>query len=66
MKMPSSTEEQNTLKAQKLLSAAQRTVNVPLGLMEAINGVWISIQGIAEYGNINCKSDVQVYYIFLL
>ncbi len=46
-------------------------VGVPLSLAERINTLWPALKEMVKYGNVACKSDIQVrldwtIYIFFL
>ena len=36
-------------------------IEVPFKLANTVNGIWGALEEMASVGNINCKSDLQVY-----
>ncbi|KAF2356966.1 Formiminotransferase catalytic domain [Trinorchestia longiramus] len=58
--LPSSTKEEEKIKNSAVAEAAIQTVVVPLDIMQAVDSAWPALAHMAEVGNINCKSDVQV------
>ena len=60
MRMPKSTEEQKAARTQAMEMGLKKAVSVPMGLACKANEAWPTLLELAQTGNINCKSDLQV------
>merc|ERR1719500_1447738 len=60
MKLPKGTEEERAAREAAMQGGLQTAVGVPLALATRTNTLWPSLLELAECGNINCKSDLQV------
>jgi len=60
MKLPQKTEAEKAGRAAAMEAALQEAVMVPLRLARNIDKLWNTMRDVAEIGNINCKSDLQV------
>lgn len=43
----------------------RQAINVPLNLAKHVDTVWDTLVQMAAVGNINCKSDLQVFFFYL-
>nr|XP_046237792.1 formimidoyltransferase-cyclodeaminase isoform X1 [Scatophagus argus] len=60
LKMPKNTAEEIKRREAAMQEGLQRAAGVPLALAERINVLWPSLKEMVVYGNIACKSDMQV------
>ncbi|XP_061549036.1 formimidoyltransferase-cyclodeaminase [Phycodurus eques] len=60
LKMPKNTEEEVKRREVALQEGLKRAVGVPLALAERVSTLWPPLKELVLYGNIGCKSDVQV------
>ena len=60
LKLPQGTEVEKTARAAALDAGLKTAVSVPFGLAQKANSVWDILMELAQVGNINCKSDLQV------
>jgi glutamate formiminotransferase/formiminotetrahydrofolate cyclodeaminase len=58
--LPDDTPEQSKLKQEKMQAGLKNAIDVPLQVMAIANGAWEAFKGVARYGNIASKSDIQV------
>ncbi|CAC5378758.1 FTCD [Mytilus coruscus] len=60
LKLPQDTEEDKTLRAVAMQEGLHTAIRVPLTVSRLANSMWPYLKELAEIGNINCKSDLQV------
>jgi len=60
MKLPKETQEEKKIREEAMEEGLKTAVGVPLSLAQKTNQVWPVLLALAECGNINCKSDLQV------
>jgi len=60
MKLPKDTTEEKKEREVAMEAGLKTAVGVPLSLAKKSNEVWSILLNLAECGNINCKSDLQV------
>eukprot|EP00095_Tigriopus_kingsejongensis_P009315 maker-scaffold320_size207635-snap-gene-1.14 protein:Tk09315 transcript:maker-scaffold320_size207635-snap-gene-1.14-mRNA-1 annotation:"PREDICTED: formimidoyltransferase-cyclodeaminase-like" len=60
LKMPKSTEDEIAARDKAIDQGLKKAVSVPYTLSCTINKIWPQMIELAELGNINCKSDLQV------
>merc|ERR1719369_247641 len=60
MKMPKGTEVEREEREEAMEEGLKTAVGVPLNLAVKANALWDSLWELAQCGNINCKSDLQV------
>ncbi|XP_038605736.1 formimidoyltransferase-cyclodeaminase [Tachyglossus aculeatus] len=60
MKMPKNTPEEKEQRAAAVQRGLKKAVGVPLSLAEKVNALWPTLKEMALYGNLACKSDLQV------
>jgi len=60
MKLPKATEGERVAREAAMQAGLQTAVGVPLALATSTNTLWPSLWELAQCGNINCKSDLQV------
>ncbi len=60
LRMPRNTPEEKTARKEKMQAGLKTAVNVPLSTMRLGDRVWDAMADAARYGNIACKSDVEV------
>lgn len=58
--MPQTTEAEKAARMEAMDSGLKTAVTVPFGLAQKANSVWPILIELAQVGNINCKSDLQV------
>ena len=58
--MPQSTETEKSERKAAMQQGLKVAIDVPFKLVKTVNGLWPTLIEIAEVGNINCKSDLQV------
>ena len=62
MKMPKATEEQKEARETAMQEGLKTAVNVPLKLAQTASTLFVPFRQLAQLGNINCKSDLQVSF----
>jgi len=60
MKLPKTTAEESSHREHEMQKAIVTAINVPMSLAKKLNTLWKLFDEVAEIGNINCKSDLQV------
>ncbi|XP_076095230.1 formimidoyltransferase-cyclodeaminase-like isoform X5 [Mytilus galloprovincialis] len=60
LKLPQDTEEDKVLRAVAMQEGLHTAIRVPLTVSRLANSMWPFLKELAEIGNINCKSDLQV------
>ena len=60
MRLPQGTEEEKGVRERAVRAATEKTIQVPLSLMKAIDQTWEPLVEMATVGNMNCRSDLQV------
>ncbi|XP_047432649.1 formimidoyltransferase-cyclodeaminase [Mugil cephalus] len=60
LKMPRGSAEDMDRRETAMQDGLRRSINVPLALAERISVLWDPLRDLVLYGNISCKSDVQV------
>lgn len=60
LKLPKNSEEEKTIRSLAMQAGLRTAVGVPLGLAKRTNSIWDELIQLANCGNINCKSDLQV------
>lgn len=60
MKLPKETANEKEFREKAMEDGLKTAVGVPLSLAKRSNTIWESLLDLAECGNINCKSDLQV------
>eukprot|EP00092_Neocalanus_flemingeri_P021794 GFUD01023643.1.p1 GENE.GFUD01023643.1~~GFUD01023643.1.p1 ORF type:complete len:540 (-),score=166.13 GFUD01023643.1:93-1712(-) len=60
MKLPKDTTEEKKVREDAMEAGLKIAVGVPLSLAKRSNSIWSTLLELAECGNINCKSDLQV------
>ncbi|XP_036625290.1 formimidoyltransferase-cyclodeaminase [Trichosurus vulpecula] len=60
MKMPKNTPEEKERHTAAMQEGLKRAIGVPLGLAQKVNTLWPTLREMALYGNLACKSDLQV------
>ncbi|KAI7790913.1 formimidoyltransferase-cyclodeaminase [Triplophysa rosa] len=60
LKLPKGTADEIKRREQAMQEGLKQAVSVPLSLAEKINTLWASLKEMAKYGNVACKSDIQV------
>ncbi|XP_077568514.1 formimidoyltransferase-cyclodeaminase [Stigmatopora nigra] len=60
LKMPKNSKEEIKRREVALQEGLKQAVSVPLALAEKVSTLWPPIKELALYGNVGCKSDVQV------
>ncbi|XP_064613955.1 formimidoyltransferase-cyclodeaminase-like [Liolophura sinensis] len=60
LKMPQKTEAEREVRDQAMQQGLQTAVQVPLTVARIANSLWPTLKELAEVGNINCRSDLQV------
>ena len=70
LKMPQGTDAEKAARTEAMQNGLKVAIEVPFKLVKTINEVWPALLEIAQLGNINCKSDLQVqknnYYFLTL
>ncbi|XP_045615901.1 formimidoyltransferase-cyclodeaminase [Procambarus clarkii] len=60
-KLPQKTDEERAAREAAMAAATEETIQVPLSLLRKVNaGTWEALTQLADVGNINCRSDLQV------
>lgn len=59
-KLPQATEEDKILREEAMQEGLHTAIRVPLTVSRLANSIWPYMKELAEIGNINCKSDLQV------
>lgn len=59
LKMTNATEKEKAQKEIAKKNAMINAVKVPLTVAQLISELWSTLEEMAKYGNINCKSDIQ-------
>nr|XP_006636740.1 PREDICTED: formimidoyltransferase-cyclodeaminase [Lepisosteus oculatus] len=60
LKLPKNTEEEIKRREAAMQEGLKRAVRVPLSLAERVSVLWPSLKEMVLYGNLACKSDLQV------
>ncbi len=60
MRMPRNTDEQKAAREAAMQEGLKKAINVPLTTMKIGDSAWDAMLGVAKYGNIASKSDVEV------
>ncbi|XP_019716282.1 formimidoyltransferase-cyclodeaminase isoform X2 [Hippocampus comes] len=60
LKMPKNSKEEVKRREVALQEGLKQAVSVPLALAERVSTLWPSLKELVLYGNVSCKSDVQV------
>ncbi|KAK1165450.1 formimidoyltransferase-cyclodeaminase isoform X1 [Acipenser oxyrinchus oxyrinchus] len=60
LKLPKNTAEQKERREAMMQEGLKKAVAVPLFLAEKVNSLWPTLKELVLYGNIACKSDIQV------
>ncbi|GAB6023203.1 hypothetical protein CHUAL_008023 [Chamberlinius hualienensis] len=60
LRLPKNTSDLEIAREEAIQESLKETVNVPLNLAKTIGKLWPSLKRLAEFGNINTKSDMQV------
>jgi glutamate formiminotransferase / formiminotetrahydrofolate cyclodeaminase len=60
LRLPSDTKEEKKIKHERLQQGLKKAIDVPLTTMKLADLAWDAMLGIAQYGNIASKSDVEV------
>uniref|UniRef100_UPI00398EC023 formimidoyltransferase-cyclodeaminase n=1 Tax=Pristiophorus japonicus TaxID=55135 RepID=UPI00398EC023 len=60
LKMPKSTSAERERREAAMQDGLKKAVSVPLSLAEKVNSLWPVLREMAMYGNLTCKSDLQV------
>ncbi|XP_017393990.1 formimidoyltransferase-cyclodeaminase isoform X1 [Cebus imitator] len=60
MRLPKNTPEEKDRRTAALQEGLRRAVSVPLTLAETVASLWPALQELAQYGNLACRSDLQV------
>ncbi|XP_061693685.1 formimidoyltransferase-cyclodeaminase-like [Syngnathoides biaculeatus] len=58
--MPKTTKEEVKRREAALQEGLKRAVGVPLALAERVSALWPPLKEPVLYGNVGCKSDIQV------
>ncbi|KAJ8314083.1 hypothetical protein KUTeg_008644 [Tegillarca granosa] len=60
LKLPHKTEEEKQLREEAMQEGLQTAITVPLTVARITNTLWPTLKELAQIGNINCKSDMQI------
>ena len=60
LRLPSATKEEKKERQEKLQQGLKKAIDIPLTTMKLADAAWDAMAGIAQYGNIASKSDVEV------
>jgi len=60
LSLPCGTKEEKKQRQEKLQQGLQKAIDIPLATMKLADAAWDAMAGIAQYGNIASKSDVEV------
>lgn len=60
LRLPENTDEECRLRAAQLQLGLKKAIDVPLSVMTLGDRVWDAMMGVAQYGNIASRSDLQV------
>jgi len=60
LKLPKASEEEIKRRERAMQDGLKTAIGVPMSLAVKTNKIWESLLDLAECGNINCKSDLQV------
>ncbi|XP_030436353.1 formimidoyltransferase-cyclodeaminase isoform X2 [Gopherus evgoodei] len=60
MKLPKNTPEEREKRTAAMQQGLKKAVGVPFSLAEKVNALWPMLKEMAQYGNLACKSDLQV------
>uniref|UniRef100_A0A8C3F210 Formimidoyltransferase-cyclodeaminase n=1 Tax=Chrysemys picta bellii TaxID=8478 RepID=A0A8C3F210_CHRPI len=60
MKLPKNTPEEKEKRTAAMQQGLKKAVGVPFSLAEKVNALWPMLKEMAQYGNVACKSDLQV------
>nr|XP_025039964.1 uncharacterized protein LOC112545631 [Pelodiscus sinensis] len=65
MKLPKNTPEEREKRTAAMQQGLKRAVDVPFALAEKVTALWPTLREMARYGNLACKSDLQVLAVAL-
>eukprot|EP00057_Strongylocentrotus_purpuratus_P012681 XP_011667155.1 PREDICTED: formimidoyltransferase-cyclodeaminase [Strongylocentrotus purpuratus] len=60
MKLPKGSDEEKAIRDETMKAAMKDSVAVPMNVAITVNACWDTMKEMARYGNIQCKSDIQV------
>uniref|UniRef100_A0A803TIF3 Formimidoyltransferase-cyclodeaminase n=1 Tax=Anolis carolinensis TaxID=28377 RepID=A0A803TIF3_ANOCA len=60
MKLPKTTPEEKERRTAAMQLGLKNAVGVPFSLAEKVHSLWPFLREMAQYGNLACKSDIQV------
>lgn len=60
MRMPKDTDEQKRAREEAMQEGLKKAINVPLTTMKIGDSAWDAMIGVAKFGNISSKSDIEV------
>ena len=60
LRLPSDTKEEKKEKRERLQQGLKKAIDIPLTTMKLADAAWDAMAGIAKYGNIASKSDIEV------
>ncbi|XP_041365055.1 formimidoyltransferase-cyclodeaminase-like [Gigantopelta aegis] len=60
MKLPHKTEEEASIRELAMQRGLLTAIQVPVCVAKIVNSLWPSLSELAQLGNINCKSDLQM------
>lgn len=60
MKMPKKTEQEQSIRKEKMQEGLKKAINVPLSVMQKADSCWEWMIEVAKVGNISSKSDLEV------
>ncbi len=60
LRLPSDTKDEKKEKRERLQQGLKKAIDVPLTTMKLADAAWDAMLGIAQYGNIASKSDIEV------
>ena len=58
--LPRTTEEEKRFRAEKMEDGLKTAIEIPLSVMTRADSAWEAFKGVAQYGNMASKSDVEV------
>ncbi len=60
LRMPQNTNEEKSKRQEAMQNGLKKAINVPLTTMKIGDSAWDAMLGVAEFGNIASKSDIEV------
>ncbi|XP_062845904.1 formimidoyltransferase-cyclodeaminase [Trichomycterus rosablanca] len=60
LKMPKRTLDEMKRREEAMQDGLKKAIGVPMSLAEKVNVLWSPLKELVKYGNVACKSDVQV------